>query len=576
MELSDIFKPLISVLPPALYVLIYFGRLRVRKSNILYAESFLYGIIVSLGIILFNSLIHGLFVASPYLVKSFVFAAMVEKTAALLSVSLLVKSFRNTSVSNAMCVGMFFAAGFSFTENIHYAAAFGNGAVFQRMFFAVPMHIVTCAVAGFFLALRELSVLRSRKIRFAIYALFIPVIIHGTYDYFSFWGGYSEYVIPPFVIALIVYFEWMISFSRSVPSMSILKEKKLSYEEWIILLRHQRHEKWIHRAMGKKNQEYSGLIRLNPGMKDVLKSVAVMAFGVILVYNYETIVVFASLPFDIKSAVMIFVSLPVTVSLALIMKGVINPEYFTNGILRIPVIANAVINPYRENEETLVTYDITMNYVFIKGIDLPVDRNFDIIFEVANSFSPLVTVEKKWENDSDHSLPVGMIVSPSGMDENSRMKLFLKKYYRIKYISNLIYALRIPGKWNIRRYFINRTSVMKNRISFPKGSVIYTEGDSAEHFYQIEKGRIGIYMKGDDEVFHKVSEIKGNGFFGESDIAVGNKRMHKAVAETDCELKFAGVNELKTIVNADPHFAYQIILSLARRVGELEKKSPLV
>jgi len=381
-------------------------------------------------------------------------------------------------------------------------------------------------------------------------------------------GLHEEITIPLMITAMIIILEWMISMAFTIPSPDNLSEKNLAYEEWSVITRHQRHEKWITRTMGKSDDSYTGFLRFGSGISDVIIAVVLIASAIIFMVKADRITVLSSLRLDPRVVTMLFVSFPLMIALAFLIKGIINPKYFTDGLLRIPVIANAVIYPYSDDEETFITYDITHDLVFLKTYDFPETEVFDMMFEAAHTLSPIITVKKRWENRSNPSYPFGLLVTPVSGAESARMKLFIRRYLRIKYLNGILYGLGVPGRERIKKHFIRTDSVMKQRICFEKGSCIYQQNDKANYFYFIQSGKVKISFDSDEQSISYI--LKRGEYFGESDIIGERIRRHNAIAESDCELLAADLSEIKTLVENDPHFSYLVILSLSRIIKLFE------
>ncbi|HPY02262.1 MAG TPA: PrsW family glutamic-type intramembrane protease [Spirochaetota bacterium] len=570
MNIDNTLKIILSAIPPAVFLYLYCKRIGEKKHFPVYAESFLHGVFVSLIILLFNSFTHEITVSAPLFIRSFVLAASVEKVTALISIYILVRGCRNLSVKQGICIGIIFGAAFGFVENIQYSIAYSADILFQRMFFSVPMHIITCGMIGYFLSLWRIYVKDSNRIKMLSAAVISPVLLHGLFDFVLFSGLHEEIIIPLIIITMIIILEGMISMALTIPSVKVLADKKLGYEEWSVIRRHQRHEKWILRTMGKSDNEYTGLIRFQSGISDVIIAAVMIAAAIVFMIKADRITALTSLRLDTSVIAMIFVSFPLIIAASLLLKGIINPKYFTDGMLRIPIIANAVIYPYSEDEETFITYDITHDLVFLKTYEFPDTDTFDMMFEAAHTLSPIITVKKRWENRSNPSCPFGVLVTPVSGTESARMKLFIRRYLRIKYINGILYGLGVPGREKIKKHFIRTDSVMKQRICFEKGSCIYQQNDKAKYFYCIQSGKVKISFDSDERSISYI--LKRGEYFGESDVIGERIRRHTAIAESDCELLAADLSEIKTLVENDPHFSYLVILSLSRIIKLFENK----
>jgi len=570
MNIDNTVKIILSAIPPAVFLYLYCRRIGKKKHFPIYAESFLHGVFVSLIVLLFNSFTHEITVSAPLFIRSFALAAFIEKITALISIYILIRGSRKLSIKQGICIGIIFGAAFGFVENIQYSIAYSADILFQRMFFSVPMHIITCGMIGYFLSFRRIFAKRPNKLKLLTAGALIPVFLHGSFDYMLFKGLHEEITIPLMITAMIIILEWMISMSLTIPSANVLAEKKLAYEEWSVITRHQRHEKWITRAMGKSDDSYTGFLRFGSSISDVIIAVVLIASAIVFMVKADRITVLSSLRLDLRVVTMLFVSFPLMIALAFLIKGIINPKYFTDGLLRIPVIANAVIYPYSDDEETFITYDITHDLVFLKTYDFPETEVFDMMFEAAHTLSPIITVKKRWENRSNPSYPFGVLVTPVSGTESARMKLFIRRYLRIKYLNGILYGLGVPGRERIKKHFIRTDSVMKQRICFEKGSCIYQQNDKAKYFYCVQSGKVKISFKSDERSISYI--LKRGEYFGESDVIGGRIRKHTAIAESDCELLAADLSEIKTLVENDPHFSYLVILSLSRIIKLFENE----
>lgn len=570
MNPDTVIKIILSALPPAVFLYLYFRRIGEKRHIPIYAETFLHGVFVSFIVLLFNGFTHEITVSAPQIIRSFVLAAFIEKITAVISIYMLVRGDRLLSVKRGICIGIIFGAAFGFVENIQYSFAYSADILFQRMFFSVPMHIITCGMIGYFLSLRRVYAKRSNRLKLLSASILFPILLHGLFDFVLFKGLHEEITVPLIITIMIIILEWMIAIATTIPPVNALEDKKLGYEEWTVIRRHQRHEKWILRTMGKSEGDYTGFLRFGSGISDIIIAVAMIAAAIVFMLKADRITVLTSLRLDPRVVVMLFVSFPLMIAIAFLFKGIINPKYFTDGLLRIPVIANAVIYPYSDDEETFITYDITHDLVFLKTYEFPETDVFDVMFEAAHTLSPIITVKKRWENRYNPSIPFGVLVTPVSGSESARMKMFIRRYLRIKYLNGILYGLGVPGRERIKRYFIRTDTVMKQRVFFEKGSYIYQKGDTANSFYSIRGGKVGISF---DSEGHDVRYTLRRGeYFGESDVVGERIRRHSAVAESDCELLVADLSEIKTLVENDPHFSYLVILSLARIIKLFESE----
>jgi RsiW-degrading membrane proteinase PrsW (M82 family) len=91
----------------------------------------------------------------------------------------------------------FVSLGFAFFENIEYLIQYGVSGQFVRYFTAVPMHLCTGIFMGIYLG--DAALAQRKNIREArwdkFFALVIPILLHGFYDYTIMAGFNAAWII---------------------------------------------------------------------------------------------------------------------------------------------------------------------------------------------------------------------------------------------------------------------------------------------------------------------------------------------------------------------------------------------
>ena len=93
--------------------------------------------------------------------------------------------------------------GFATLENIGYVLQHGVGTGITRMFLSVPAHATFAVLMGYHFALAKFN--PKNKARNFLLALLLPVIFHGTFDFFLFLGSsllHFAGALASFVIAI--------------------------------------------------------------------------------------------------------------------------------------------------------------------------------------------------------------------------------------------------------------------------------------------------------------------------------------------------------------------------------------
>jgi CRP/FNR family transcriptional regulator, cyclic AMP receptor protein len=97
--------------------------------------------------------------------------------------------------------------------------------------------------------------------------------------------------------------------------------------------------------------------------------------------------------------------------------------------------------------------------------------------------------------------------------------------------------------------------------SFKAGETIFAEGDPAQEFYVVQRGRVEIRQSG--RVLDTVAE---KSIFGEMALIDHAPRAASAVAATDVDLVPVGERQFLFLVSQTPHFALNVMRVLARRL----------
>ena len=138
---------------------------------------------------------------------SFCMAALVEETVKFLAMRL--GSWRYQGFNyrfDGIVYGVSAAVGFAAYENVMYVAMYGLQTAIVRAFTAIPLH----AFCGVFMGVmysysKKASILGQggKCVMYTIFALLLPMLIHGTYDTFAFLG--ERGTIPLLVFVVILY-----------------------------------------------------------------------------------------------------------------------------------------------------------------------------------------------------------------------------------------------------------------------------------------------------------------------------------------------------------------------------------
>ena len=102
--------------------------------------------------------------------------------------------------------------------------------------------------------------------------------------------------------------------------------------------------------------------------------------------------------------------------------------------------------------------------------------------------------------------------------------------------------------------------------TFKAGDVIFRQGDAAEELFVIKSGQVEIRIG--NRVLHTVPEL---GIFGEMALIDHAPRSATAVALTEVTLVPVGEKQFLFLVSRTPHFALNVMRTLAQRLRSTNK-----
>ncbi|MBN2080519.1 MAG: cyclic nucleotide-binding domain-containing protein [Spirochaetes bacterium] len=560
----------IAVLPvPVIYL--FYRRYFSAKPGFLHKlEYCIYGVILGLMILIGASALGGPFSLKDNAALGFLGAAMVEKGGAFIFIAVLMfRPLPITMALNFTVSAMLLGLGFATMENVVYALALPGPVIAVRLLSAVPLHVLTCGMIGYFLAMARFSGSKRNRYLYTGVALVVPFLFHGAYDTLLFRGGVASAWIAPLLIVLIVWMEYLLAKSQTLPLLDGLIKHGIGIEEWRMVQREPQYERWIRRSMGSRSRNDEPVFRVRPGRSRWAVIILLLIIAAAAIPTRDHILAFMGYRIQEMEALMIFCLLPALYSLNLLAVGVVNPRYFQEGMLRIPIIIDVDAMAQNRTIKT-ISYHVEARGFFMKTIE-PVTQGeyFTLAFSCGGFSSPLVPGRAVWVSDEDHGELSGVVVRVMG--SSARFRLFLLKYGLYRLTRGIFFNLRLPGFRSVRRLFVRPVSVMEGEHRFAAGTRLFEQGDEGGSFYLIRKGEVDIVKNLDGgERVHLATMTEGE-IFGEMAIVGRQPRLASAVCRTDCLLAVADADDLDALIEGNPEFTRRLIGSFANRLHDSER-----
>ncbi|MGV7927314.1 MAG: cyclic nucleotide-binding domain-containing protein [Spirochaetota bacterium] len=568
------FIPLITaLLPVPLIYLIYFRHFfrHYRQESITpeytrHFESLLCGIALALLIILLAPFINSMLPVRSILTDAFVKAALVEKLGAVITLYLIIGTGSPMRPLDCVICGVLVGMGFSMVENVFYAASYGPSVILVRILFSVPLHLTTCALIGYFLGLRILSDSGFNRMLNLVRAAVIPFALHGLFDVLLLNGGPHSYCIGPLIVFTVGALELLIARAKMIPERAQLDGMGLRLEDWQVLFRQPRYERWILNSMGTPTGSEARLFKSQGGAGLWALTALFLTAAVILFPFRNELFSLLGLEMASEERVLIVSIYPASIGFILMMVGTVNPSFFKYSAMRIPIIFDAVLRR-DDTEENLVTFDITTANCFLRTFEpFPSEGASTLYFETQRFRSPEIPVSLIWENHLPQNGPTGSIVGL--IAPGAAFYAFLARYYLYRLRKGFIFNLKLPGFEGIRRLFMRPATVMQKEVSYQPGATVFRQGDEVNTFYFIKKGRVNFYreLESGERVF--LESMEQGQIFNELALLGDTKRTVTVVCETRCILAQASADNLEALIKNNPDFALALAQKLAHRVDQ--------
>ena len=126
-----------------------------------------------------------------------------------------------------------------------------------------------------------------------------------------------------------------------------------------------------------------------------------------------------------------------------------------------------------------------------------------------------------------------------------------------------------PAEFDAKRFFETAT---KDRVilAFPKGKVVFSQGDAASAVFYIKKGKVKITVLSSQGKEAVVALLGEDEFCGEGCLVGQPKRLATAVAMSACTIVRLEKSDILEVIQKDPTFAQFFIAHILARNARVE------
>ena len=117
---------------------------------------------------------------------------------------------------------------------------------------------------------------------------------------------------------------------------------------------------------------------------------------------------------------------------------------------------------------------------------------------------------------------------------------------------------------------------LAHRKKYSKNEIIYHQGDSADSFYYIVKGKVKVFMISSDGMEKTINTAGRGELIGEGAFFDKNPRVSSACATTAVELAVIDEKILYDLIKKNPSLAFELLEILATRIRMLSSQLDLM
>ncbi len=560
---------ILELIPVPIFFLIYYRYFSYKPVYLKHLEGFLSGIAYALVLVLVSPYLSENILNAGALSEGFIWAAFIEKAGAFVVLLIIQRSYRDFTVLEGAVTAMVFGLGFATVENMFFSSKFGESIIYIRVLFSVPLHMTTCGIMGYYLAIRKMCHTGIFRKTYYMKSFLLPLGLHGVYDAALLKGGYTAFIVSPLLIMIIILFEIMLARSQTMMPMDLQRAMNIRFEDWKIIDQQPRYERWIYQSMGRKGTVPVHFFLWRPGFIRFLLVIGLFVFAISGLAFRNEIMHFLSLGLRDEEAILFLGVFPASVSFIMIMVGAVNPLFFKKSEIRIPIISDVNVNEDSQDEEIMITYDISSANCFLRTSEpLGTGTVIRVRFECTGFSSDETDAVVIWENHQDIQDARGTVIKFS--NPSLKFYFFVFRYYIFRFRKGIVFNLKLPGFESTRKFFMRPITTMQKEVVLSAGTELFRQGESGNTFYLLKKGRVEFYKELESGEKITMDEMDAGQIFGEMIIVRENKRSVTAVCKTECIVAVADRDNLDALILNNVDFARMLIEKLAERMNQSE------
>ncbi|AOP36486.1 peptidase [Leptospira tipperaryensis] len=333
--------------------------------------------VFTIGLAIFPEILAQSYLSeTSHFVRAFAGSSLLEEVPKLLVILWYFKGLKNVyNTSDGIYFGLTLGATFGLLENLLYSPILDFWPLFLRAVTSLPIHTFTGGIYGY----AVLEYYQSRPSSFNFLGIFYSLIgcflLHGTFNYILLIDGDSILLLPLVLASGFFILEYMLTISQNILPMEVLQSIGLFKDDYKVVSKFTRYDSWLRASQSLEQKKitipfFRNLSKGRIVVSSVLFLIPVLLYSIYLKYPERIPVLLEGI--RISEFIGLFLVYPIWLCILILSRGILNPRFFRERILRIPLfIAVSIVQEEREYHS--LAYSLSK-----KGFYSPVDKSLQI------------------------------------------------------------------------------------------------------------------------------------------------------------------------------------------------------
>ncbi|PJZ28458.1 PrsW family glutamic-type intramembrane protease [Leptospira kmetyi] len=260
------------------------------------------------------------------------------------------KSVYNTS--DGIYFGLTLGASFGLVENLLYSPLLDFWPLFLRAVTSLPIHTFTGGIYGY----AVMQYYHSRPSSFNFLGIFYSFlgcfILHGTFNYILLIDGDSVVLLPLILATGFFILEYLLTVSQNILPIEVLQSIGLYRDDYKVVSKFTRYDSWMRSSQNQIQKAgpiplFRQLTKGKVAVSIFLFLIPTLLYSIYLKFPERIPVLLGGI--RISEFIGLFLVYPIWLCILILFRGILNPKFFRERILKIPLfIAVSIVQEERE------------------------------------------------------------------------------------------------------------------------------------------------------------------------------------------------------------------------------------